>query len=196
MAGARAASSDMPKISGQNLHKLQSQFSSEAVTKIRPLANKTAMSPKTQKRSRKTLSIFGHEQLETNHTDLLGKFKMTSALQSQHSRHNKLNQTTKCSSRSRFIPIEKLGLCSPIGLKRPIDKPMMSESEIKALERSIEPVFKDCETKGLSQKAINRLKVESIAQWQSNRSYLGAGGGWGLDALTRVRRQKNPSLRQ
>lgn len=59
-------------------------------------------------------------------------------------------------------------MCSPIGIKRPLDKPMMSENEIKALEKGIEPVFKDYETKGLNQRAINKLIGESNAQW-----YLG-----------------------
>ena len=94
-----------------------------------------------------------------NHTDLIGKFQMTSPTNAYTS-NGALAQSAKAGSvvttQSRFIPIEKLGLCTPIGQKVPLDKPKMKRSEIKKMDVGIVPIFKDFDEKGLSKASINK----------------------------------------
>ena len=85
----------------------------------------------------------------------MGRFIGTAGSNLHSSRNNRTKgSSTGTTVKSRFIPIEKLGICSPIGITKPIDKPEMSQREIEELEKQIVPVFKDFDKKGLNSRQI------------------------------------------
>ena len=68
--------------------------------------------------------------------------------------------------KSRFISIEKLGICTPIGQKWPLDSPELDILQQLEMDAAIVPIFdsKD-DRKTLNKKAINKMIGKANAQW-------------------------------
>ena len=69
--------------------------------------------------------------------------------------------------KSRFISVEKLGICSPIGQKWPLDSPELDILQQLEMDAAIVPIF-DSEAdngKALTKKAINKMIGKANAQW-------------------------------
>ena len=72
--GEKSIHSDQVKGSSPEVDQLKGTVKEQKLNRPRRANQTSLMTPSKKERSRKNLSIFGHEQMVANHTDLIGKF--------------------------------------------------------------------------------------------------------------------------
>ena len=71
---------------------------------------------------------------------------------------------------SRFVPVEQLGICSPIGYKHPLDKPEPTKKELMEIEGQILPVFDHSKAmNGATTRSLAGLIGDANTSWHLNK---------------------------